>query len=477
MINQDDESVKIKVIFVYLKVMSGKQWLTIEDWMECKVPLCPMDVKHDSRLENASVSVTQTVFSHSAIGLKVLLDGSNQESIQLLTHPELLISLLFVEKLEDNEALLVENVIQICRIVDPKHKALLEKLEKPKLKSALLFMDAENYKTYPPSQFEEDNCLRELNKCLLAFRQNSTAPLSSKLLKIMNSHSLSSSSKDHKGRLSPIGESFSMSGKTSVDCPTKIIIEPTSPATSHNTTYSSLINSESGIDKRRVWLNLPGNKKTPSQCSETSDECQKRRGRFIVLGSSGECLPVNRQSSLKVNNKANNFFANGDDVTDDEDDIFYSARNSINQEEIESDDSHGGEFFDHQRYSIELETPENRFRFAQQLKDALKLENGYTDSTDDCSLQDDDFDDGYAVDINVTGGLIDDKHIKIRRGTSTGFILEDEMSLEDCEVLPRLNSEMKRSRMMKRNKTGDSSKYSFDTESSELEEIYDQMAK
>lgn len=38
-------------------------------------------------------------------------------------------------------------------------------------------MDAEDYSTYPASQFEEDNVLRELNKCLLAFRQNTTCPI------------------------------------------------------------------------------------------------------------------------------------------------------------------------------------------------------------------------------------------------------------------------------------------------------------
>lgn len=38
-------------------------------------------------------------------------------------------------------------------------------------------MDAEDYSTYPVSQFEEDNILRELNKCLLAFRQNTNCPI------------------------------------------------------------------------------------------------------------------------------------------------------------------------------------------------------------------------------------------------------------------------------------------------------------
>lgn len=432
-----------------------------------------MDVKHESRLENAPEATAQVIFSQPAVGSTVLLNGTSQEATSVITHPELLILVLFVESLEDNEALLVENVLQVSRIIDPKNKAIIEKLQKPRLKSSMVCMDAENYRTFPPSQYEEDNCLRELNKCLLAFRQNTCAPMSSKLLRILSNHS---SNKDHRGgRLSPIGESFTTSGKSSVDCSTKILIESVSPTTSTPTTFGSQVDL-AGTNKRRLWLNLPENK-SRSQNSTENDKLsseEKRRGRFIVLGSSGECLPVNREFSPKTTSKATSFFANGNGESDDEDDIFYSARNSMNRDSDSDNDSRDDEFFDHQRYSIELETPENRFRFAQQLKDALKLENGYTESTEDCSADEDDFGDSYAVDINVEGSKMNDKKIKIKRGTSTGFILEDDNSLDDCQVMPRMD--MKRSRM-KRNKTGDSSKYSFDTEESELEEIYDQLSK
>lgn len=166
--------------------MSSKQWLTIEDWLECKLPLCLMDTKHDSRVESAPESTAQVIFAQPAIGSSVLLDGNNQESTLIITHPELLIVLLFVERLEDNEVYLIENVMQVTRIIDPRNKSILEKLPSPRLKSSLLCMDAENYRTLPIAQFEEDNTLRELNKCLLAFRQNTCAPMSSKLLKILS---------------------------------------------------------------------------------------------------------------------------------------------------------------------------------------------------------------------------------------------------------------------------------------------------
>lgn len=91
--------------------------------------------------------------------------------------PELIATLLYAEALEDNEVIFVENLRQINRVMtDSSKQPFLERLKQPK-KVSVCLMDAENYSTYPDSQFEEDNVLRELNKCLLAFRQNSTNPI------------------------------------------------------------------------------------------------------------------------------------------------------------------------------------------------------------------------------------------------------------------------------------------------------------
>lgn len=85
--------------------------------------------------------------------------------------------LLYVEALEDNEVIFIENVRQFNRILtDSNKQPFLEQMEQPK-KVSVCLMDAEDYSKYPESQFEEDNVLRELNKCLLAFRQNTTCPI------------------------------------------------------------------------------------------------------------------------------------------------------------------------------------------------------------------------------------------------------------------------------------------------------------
>lgn len=85
--------------------------------------------------------------------------------------------LLYVEALEDNEVIFIENVRQFNRILTDSNKQhFLEPMDQPK-KVSVCLMDAEDYSKYPESQFEEDNVLRELNKCLLAFRQNTTCPI------------------------------------------------------------------------------------------------------------------------------------------------------------------------------------------------------------------------------------------------------------------------------------------------------------
>lgn len=85
--------------------------------------------------------------------------------------------LLYVEALEDNEVIFIENVRQFNRLLtDSNKKPFLEPMKQPK-KVSVCLMYAEDYSKYPESQFEEDNVLRELNKCLLAFRQNNTCPI------------------------------------------------------------------------------------------------------------------------------------------------------------------------------------------------------------------------------------------------------------------------------------------------------------
>ncbi|XP_063224061.1 uncharacterized protein LOC134531936 [Bacillus rossius redtenbacheri] len=400
------------------QVMGSKEWLTIEDWLECSLPLCPLAVRHEGRVDRADPAAMTVCFSTSRLGGRVLDEGSSQESIQFCTHPELLAAMQFVEALEDNEVLMVQGVLQVARISDPHLRAVFEPIHKPS-PVAVCCMDAENYMRLPLSQFEEDNVLRELNKALLAFRQQSEPPASSPSPPQQQQQQQSAAR-----RLSPIGESFS---STPSDADTSLLAA----------------RKESSPTPRQKGLLRP-----PSPADG-------RRGRFIVLGSSGDSLPVTRSPVAGRHLLAPRQSDSGDEE-------FHSAKSSLDADE-DSDVLP-------RRYSAQLDTPERRSTFAARLRDALCHEAQSSSSTDS----------SYAVGISVAGSGLTDGDIKVRRGGSRGFMLRDDsldgQMLQDCQQQEWLG-QCHGGRLARRD-TSQSSQYSFSADyGSELEELYDQYSR
>ena len=64
-------------------VMSSKEWLTIEDWLENAQSLCPLAIKHEGRIERADSTTLQICFTSSRLGGHVLSDGSSQVCIAI----------------------------------------------------------------------------------------------------------------------------------------------------------------------------------------------------------------------------------------------------------------------------------------------------------------------------------------------------------------------------------------------------------
>uniref|UniRef100_A0A182NSQ7 poly(ADP-ribose) glycohydrolase n=1 Tax=Anopheles dirus TaxID=7168 RepID=A0A182NSQ7_9DIPT len=459
------------------KVMTGKQWLTIEDWLECELPLCDVEIRHEGKLDKADPEALQTVFASARLGGDVLGGGDSQESIQFCTFPELLAVLLYVEALEDNESLQVENVHHVARIVDPRQKGpLLERIAEPKT-TTLCCIDAENYRALPSQQFEEDDILRELNKCLLAFRQNTTCPVglgdanggkavagdkraAGAALKLDQLETVS-----NKGRLSPIGER-DREGSTpgSPDVYTTIFIRQATPNSKRSSSDSNKL--EKDINKRRSWLS-PERPSAPSVCSGSG---ASRRGKFIILGSSGECLPVNRHPLRIPDGVPQQGIARPDMLSScgSSQDEFHSAKDSFDEDDEDGLRAHA--------YTSELDTPERRFEFAQKLRAALEQDrpNGLSGSTEDSS---------YAVGISVAGSQIRDQDIRVRRGGSCGFVLDGSMDsnydeLEWKDQQPAKTNGPQQNGTLERKGTNESSKYSFDSDlGSELEEVYEKFAK
>ncbi|KAI5714589.1 hypothetical protein M8J77_002142 [Diaphorina citri] len=428
-------------LIVTRQVMPGREWLTIEDWLECSSPLCPLKIRHEGRMDLGTPDSLTVCFSSPRVGGLILHDGSSRECIQLATCPEMLCVLLFVEALEDNEVLLVENVQQVSKIITPRYKATYEPLSVPQMVNVCC-MDAENYSRLPLSQYEEDNVLRELNKALLGFRQK-TVPTYKPV-----------THQPKTRRLSPIGESFSSTPPETENQENK---DPKNP--SSTTTI---------VGKATV----PPVSKIPPSSS--------KRGKFIVLGSSGECLPITRREPLLLKTSPPKEEAGRRRLPhlpsqlssmDEEEETFFTARNSI-QDPYEKLDSETEELAEEsaRRYSGQLDTPERRNTFAERLKEAL-----YNTRTTESSES------SYAVGISVAGSGLDEDEIRMRRGGSRGFMLEERSSLNNTNYhntsnnqlvppSPQVNGQLQR---------GNSSKYSFSTDytSDSLDEVYETLNK
>ncbi|XP_015114318.1 uncharacterized protein LOC107039287 isoform X2 [Diachasma alloeum] len=454
----ENESALEGRMLVSRQVMTSKQWLTIEDWLESSVPLCPLSIRHTGRMERIDIDtkVLHVCFASSRFGDGALEDGVNQESVHISTHPEMLAVILSVEALEDNEVLIVEGARHISRINDPKNRAIYESIPNPN-PVTVCCMDPEDYSKLPLSQFEEDNVLREMNKSLLAFRQRHAPGSPTDTIK---------SDSDADGcpatrRLSPIGESFS-SASPEVETEDKKIARTNGKLGSNETS-----SPERNTNERPRPNGRSTRSQSPGKLGKSTSSASNR-SRFIVLGSSGEVLPVTRKSlgQMSVYGSCNSQSSES----------FHSAKDTID-EDLPDDDEHLSQKLS-RRYSNQLDTPERRGTFAQRLKEALNRESTATGSSDNSS------EGSYAVGINITGSHVGDQDIKLRRGGSRGFVLRDETVDEDF-LKESLEAEQKWLGRFKQTqppvlqrKDTNSSKYSFSTEySSELEEVYEQLSK
>lgn len=175
-------------------------------------------------------------------------------------------------------------------------------------------MDAEDYSSLPLGQYEEDNILRELNKCLLGFQQKQTRWKEVPLSKSRTAPQQQQVTSNHRGRrLSPIGESLSSANSecqlgqvpivTQDSCSTRHSLSPMPDADASNLR----------VDSEEKCVRL---QKQASDLMNEGGMFHNRRGKFIVLGSSGELLPVKRKPESGAS-------------LDSSEDEFHSAKTSL----------------------------------------------------------------------------------------------------------------------------------------------------
>lgn len=444
-------------ITISRQVMTSKQWLTIEDWLESSVPLCPLTIRHEGRLDRieAETKVLHVCFASSRLGGGVLEEQFTQETIHLCTHPELLSAMLSVEALEDNEVLIVEGVRHFSRINDPRNRVSFEAISPPTTVTVCC-MDAEDYSHLPVSQFEEDNILREMNKSLLGFRQRHIPSSPTDPVRAESDSETCLSAR----RLSPIGESFS-STPPEVDQEVKLLTVNSTGSQTNDTSFNDNCEHTKEVRTRGNGASNPG----------LTLNCPNRKNRFIVLGSSGEILPVTRKSigQMSVYSSCNSQST----------DSFHSAKETFDEEAEDDEQKLFKLCYTH------MDSPERKGTFAQRLKDALKRESSATCTSSNNSSTES----SYAVGISVTGSHVGDQNIKLRRGGSRGFVLRDE-TVDEEFLKESLEAEQKwlgrfrqcQPAIFQKKESSASSRYSFSTEyssdfCSELEEVYEQLSK
>ncbi|KAF9313621.1 hypothetical protein BG003_005002, partial [Podila horticola] len=135
----------------------------------------------DNPLEDdAPLGALQLDFSNKVIGGGVLDRGAVQEEIRFAICPELIISRLFTEELQDNEALLIKgaerysNYNGYARTFE-WHSDHVDETPRDKLgrrQTEICAIDALpfKFKEQRLEQFEEKHLMREINKALVGFR-------------------------------------------------------------------------------------------------------------------------------------------------------------------------------------------------------------------------------------------------------------------------------------------------------------------
>ncbi|XP_042215967.1 uncharacterized protein LOC121862087 isoform X2 [Homarus americanus] len=192
-LHRESQRVKVKALLQYFKsvshhaypgrltfsrkVMVNKDFLSLKDWMKCEEVLCPVNIQHEGRLEEAPPPALLTCFTSPNLARPALTKSNSQQVCAMLSQPELLVAAVFVEKLEDNEALQVCGALRTSTVSNLKTRPSFiprKTVGPPDLIHVL--MDADDYRQSEVLQYEEINVLRELNKARLAFTQDLPPP-------------------------------------------------------------------------------------------------------------------------------------------------------------------------------------------------------------------------------------------------------------------------------------------------------------
>ncbi|KAJ3333927.1 hypothetical protein HDU76_000962 [Blyttiomyces sp. JEL0837] len=159
------------------------------DWNNLDLGICGCRVKVPGCIEDDGRGMSQVDFANKFIGGGVLGWGAVQEEIMFMIIPELIVSRLFVEELQPNEALFMIGAERYSNYSgyastftwESPHQDSTPRGDWGRLKSEIIAIDAVNFKKYPDgTQYEEARIskafyaaiVRELNKAFTGFQHS-----------------------------------------------------------------------------------------------------------------------------------------------------------------------------------------------------------------------------------------------------------------------------------------------------------------
>ncbi|XP_071086187.1 serine-rich adhesin for platelets-like [Haliotis cracherodii] len=198
------------------QVIDTEMLLTTEDVTSSDAELCSMFIHTDGFIEDLGSEAIEVDFANRSIGGGVLGRGRVQEEIRFCTCPELIASMLFMENMEDNEAILISGFEQFSQhsgyasgleyVGDYRDDTEID--EWGNVKRTLCAIDATPFKHDKFRQYTESCVMRELNKAVVGFCDVGGADLDTSSRLSMSSHGLNTSTDEeyHTAVQSPTEE-------------------------------------------------------------------------------------------------------------------------------------------------------------------------------------------------------------------------------------------------------------------------------
>ncbi|KAF6719402.1 Poly(ADP-ribose) glycohydrolase [Oryzias melastigma] len=150
-------------------------------WKSSQTQLTKLHITCDGTIEDDGSGMLQVDFANKFVGGGVTSSGLVQEEIRFLINPELIVSRLFTEALDDNECLIITGTQQFSKYTgysqtyqwDGNHRDTTPKDGWQRRCTEIVAIDALQFRNFL-EQFHPDKITRELNKAYCGFSRLDT---------------------------------------------------------------------------------------------------------------------------------------------------------------------------------------------------------------------------------------------------------------------------------------------------------------